>query len=101
MNSAQFSLNSRLLMTISLAVPALLAFGSVAQAQSPVPSNTTIAASASKPSVVVERKPAAQIDVNQLGIGGCPACRSGLDARFVDRVNPVVKPVVVQPQVRQ
>ncbi len=96
MNSPQISLNSRLLMTISLAVPALLAFGSVAQAQPPVASSATIAASAPKPPVPVERKPVAQIDVNQLGIGGCPTCRSGLDPRFIDRA----KPVVVQPQTR-
>jgi hypothetical protein len=98
MNSPKISLNSRLLMTISLAFPALLAFGSVAQAQAPIASSATIAAGASKPPVLVENKPAAQINVNQLGIGSCPNCRSGLDPRFVDRVGPVAKPVV-QPQV--
>jgi hypothetical protein len=98
MNSPKFSLNSRLLMTISLAFPALLAFGSVAQAQTPGSSSSTIAASAAKPPILVERKPAAQINVNQLGIGSCPACRSGLDARFLDKAGPIVKPVV-QPQV--
>jgi hypothetical protein len=94
MHSPQISLNSRLLMTISLAVPALLAFGSVAQAQSPVANGATIAAGASKPPVLVERKPAEQINANQLSIGSCPTCRSGLDPRFVDRVGPVAKPVV-------
>jgi hypothetical protein len=91
------SLNSRLLMTISLAVPALLAFGSVAQAQTPALSGSpTIAASASKPTANLERKPVAQVDVRQLGIGSCPACRSGLDARFSDKGGPVINPVVNQ-----
>ncbi len=100
MNSTQISLNSRLLMTISLAVPALLAFSSVAQAQPPISASSATISSASKPPVLVERKPAAQIDINQLGISGCPACRSGLDSRFLDKAGPVVKPVVVKPQVR-
>jgi hypothetical protein len=95
--TSKSSLNNRLLMTISLAIPAILVAGSAAQAES-VPSSSS--ASASKP--VGQALPPSKIDVNQFNRFGCPACRSARDTRFNDRVNPpvIVNPVTAKPAVR-
>jgi hypothetical protein len=88
--------SNRTLMTISLAVPAMLALGSTAQAQS----IQTVAAPSSSPKIIPQ--PAVTpVQANLIGRLGCPACRSGLDSRFIDKqpmvVNPVVKPGVATP----
>jgi hypothetical protein len=78
-------------MTISLAIPAILAASGAAQAQSVPASNL---ATSAKP--VGQALPPSKIDVSQLNRFGCPACRSAIDSRFNDRVNPAV---IVQPAV--
>jgi hypothetical protein len=87
--------SNRTLMTISLAIPAILALGNTAQAQ-PI---QTVAASSSSPKITPQ--PAiTPVQANQLNRFGCPACRSGYDSRFIDKqpiVNPAIKPVVVAP----
>jgi hypothetical protein len=95
--TSKASLNNRLLMTVSLAIPAILAAGSAAQAES-VPAGNL--ASTSKP--VGQALPPSKIDVSQINRFGCPACRSGRDPRFNDRVNPpvIVNPATPKPAVR-
>jgi hypothetical protein len=80
--------SNRALLTIGLAIPAILSVGSAAQAQ---PLQTTIAAS--KP-IVVTKPVATPLQINQLNTFGCPACRSGLDSRFNDK-QPIVNPAQV------
>jgi hypothetical protein len=84
--------SNRTLMTISLAIPAMLALGSTAQAQT----IQTVAASSSSPKITPQ--PAVTpVQANQLNRFGCPACRSGLDVRFNDKqplVNPVTQPAI-------
>jgi hypothetical protein len=80
--------SNRTLMTISLAIPAMLALGSTAQAQS----IKTVAAPSGSPKITPQ--PAiTPVQANQLNRFGCPACRSGLDVRFNDK-QPMVNPVV-------
>jgi hypothetical protein len=89
------SLNSRLVMTLGLAIPAIFTFGGSAQAAQP---SSTVGTSTS-PVARPIAKPQ-QVNVNQLNLASCPACRSGLDTRFSDRTNPTVNPVVNQPVVK-
>jgi hypothetical protein len=85
----------RTLMTISLAIPTLLAFGSVARADSMTP------APGYDGKLNPARPVATPVPDSRLNRFGCPACRSGMDNRFNDKVtNPVSKVDRVTPQKR-
>jgi hypothetical protein len=86
-------LQGRLLLAVSLAVPSLLAAGA-AQAQS-IPSSSRLTSGGS---LSAAPTPVTKIDESRLNRFGCPACRSGLDARFNQRQE-VINPVVNQPAV--
>ena len=80
MSNTQVSATNSLLMTVSLAIPTILAAGSAVQAQ-PI----SIGESISAPSRAIVKPAQKSIDISQINRFGCPACRSGLDPRFPNR----------------